>query len=268
MSTALALAATGAKGETFDQIKEALHLAGDKSIIVNQFTSLMSRLADPTLGTTLLRTANKIFIDKFANIKEKFNDTAINKFNAEVEHSDFTDKVGLASKINNWLNRNIERDSETIPSEVFNYDTRLVLANSICFKGSWRNPFNKQNTRAGNFHVNENQTKEVTFMTNQNHYRYGELPDFGAKVVELPYANSDVNFLIILPNEVSGLVTIAHKLKDHNLKTIIQKLSDEYVNVTIPKFSLQFSFMLNEFLKIVRKPISDKFNKYPNNTDF
>lgn len=65
--------------------------------------------------------------------------------------------------------------------------TALVLVNAVYFKGQWKKKFNPTLTRDIPFHVNENKVVNVPTMYRQGSYKYGELPELNARMIEIPY---------------------------------------------------------------------------------
>lgn len=82
-------------------------------------------------------------------------------------------------------------------------NTALVLVNAVYFKGNWENQFNAEHTRLGDFHVDENTTKQVPMMFRNGRYNNGMLEELDASYIELPYQvhkknNIRLFFLLLL----------------------------------------------------------------------
>lgn len=71
--------------------------------------------------------------------------------------------------------------------DVVDTNTRMVLLNAIYFKGNWAKEFKKKDTADRPFHLDANTQKIVPTMFLKSKFVYGELPELGAKFVELPY---------------------------------------------------------------------------------
>jgi len=73
-------------------------------------------------------------------------------------------------------------------ADMLNPFTRLVLVNTIYFKGEWRKKFDRENTRKEAFFLDDSKTVQVEMMSMSKSIEYGELPDMDAKVIALSYA--------------------------------------------------------------------------------
>ena len=59
--------------------------------------------------------------------------------------------------------------------------------NGIHFKSPWAKPFDPQDTRRTNFHLNSFSKVKVDMMTKEDQYAHGDLPELNAHAVVLPY---------------------------------------------------------------------------------
>lgn len=107
IAIALSLLSQGARGATFDEIKDGLHLCGDKNAIASEFIAWKTELLECTefdddrYGEPVVwQLANKIYVDTGYELKPEFKKSAGKRFNSEVELLNFDDKVSAAAKIN------------------------------------------------------------------------------------------------------------------------------------------------------------------------
>lgn len=82
----------------------------------------------------------------------------------------------------------------------------------------------------------------------ESSYNYGVLSDLDAAAIELKYSESDLAFLIILPNTKVGLSELETKLKDYDLTKVSDQLNQQKVKVAIPKFKVKFTVNLKNIL--------------------
>lgn len=127
--------------------------------------------------------------------------------------------------------------------------TRMVLVNAIYFKGNWTYQFDPKMTFKAPFYLNNDDSVEADFMKMKNHFKFGSLEDLDATSIELPYKDSNMSMLIILPNSRTGLSALERKLNTVDLEEVSKKLKSKEVNVEIPKFKIEFEVELNESLK-------------------
>lgn len=186
------------------------------------------------------------------SVKKTFNDVATKSFASEAQTLDFSASAESAATINGWVESNTNNKiKDLIKSDSLDGDTRMVLVNAIYFKGFWTYQFDPKNTFKAPFYLNDQDSVQTDFMKIKKHFKYGALPDLDATAIELPYKDSDISMLILLPNTRTGLSALEGKLNTIDLGEVSSKLWSQEVNVEIPKFKIEFDIELNEPLKKV-----------------
>lgn len=186
------------------------------------------------------------------SVKKSFNDIASKSFASQAQTLDFSQSGQSAATINGWVEENTNNKIKDLISEdSLDGDTRMVLVNAIYFKGFWANQFNSDDTFKAPFYTNDRDSVLVDFMKIKKHFKYGHLQELDATAIELPYKDSDISMMIILPNSRTGLSTLEGKLSQFDFGEISKKLYSQEVNVEIPKFKIEFDISLNEPLQKV-----------------
>lgn len=104
MSTALALLSQGAGGNTYEQLKQALHLGNDKSAVANQYFKCHEAL-EKNAGAATLSIANRIYVQEGNSLSKAFQEVATSKFKSGIESLNFVDAKRSADTINHSLKR-------------------------------------------------------------------------------------------------------------------------------------------------------------------
>ncbi|XP_073846038.1 antichymotrypsin-2-like isoform X7 [Musca autumnalis] len=247
IQTCIAMTRMGAAGDTAIEMDKGMGLTGQNEVaIADNYHNLLAQYEN----SHILKIANKIYVMKNYEVKEKFNELLTKKFFSSVDNIDFGKNVEAAKTINNWVEsktNNLIKD--LVSPNLLDEDTRLVLVNAIHFKGEWVHPFSEHATREKDFYLDETNTVKVPMMHISERFRYGEFPELDAKALEMPYKNSDLSMLIILPNSRTGLVDLEEKLKTVSLHDLTSKMSSNKVNVDLPKFKAEFEMELSDVLK-------------------
>lgn len=259
---ALALSLMGAAGKTASEIAGALHLQEiDITEIAEEYANLITCM-DPKLSI-----ANKMFVMTGCPVKLPFNYVATQKFRAEIQAMDFaTDSSSAAQVINTWIEnktnrslRNRIRPVECDPS------TRLVLVNTVHFRCLWLNAFSSNDTTRESFFHSETESTQIDTMFQVNKFKLGHLDKLDADGIILPYADSSLSMVILLPRTRSGLAVMNRSLKNMLLSEIIQQIRwVKRVKLRMPKFSAEFELKLEDLLK--KMGMTSMFDK--NSADF
>lgn len=247
----LTLLSEGAYDETYQQLVKGLHISSDKTAVANQYQNYLKQ-SQKNAGTAKFSVANKIFIKQDYQLNRTFQNVATNKFMSGVQPLNFDNSEQSTRTINNFVAKETDNKiTKLLSADQVGPSTRIVLVNAIYFNGNWTYQFNKQKSFQKQFTVSETQTAGTTFMTNINNYKYTELPDLGARAVELSYSNSSFGFVILLPNHKYGYSTFEQKLKKYDWTKLTANMQSQKVNLTIPKFTAEFSITMNDVLSKV-----------------
>lgn len=239
----------GAAGQTAEELDRGLQLISqDAKTLGESFLPLMSAYANS--NTT--RIANKIYVHQKYHLLDEYS-SLLNYFLSSVESVNFGNEVQAAGAINTWVEEKTNHlIKNLIDPESLNDDTRLVLVNAIYFKGKWKYSFNAKDTHPEDFYLNDKDVKSVPMMNIKNTFRYANLDNLDATALELPYENSDLSMVIVLPNKKTGLSQLEEKLRNIQLEQITDNLRSEKVRVKLPKFKAEFSIQLNDAFRLVK----------------
>lgn len=248
VASSLALLMQAANGSTFDELRDGLHLNGDKEMIAEQFNDFYSQLQQ-SVGSSSLSIANQIYIQQGREINRNFDELATTKFESGVEALNF-ENVEQSAEI---INRFVEEEThgkivDFVKPNSLDAGTAMFLVNAIYFKGIWETKFNKERTRPGNFFVGESLAIRTDFMSINKIFNFAKLKDLNASALQLKYANSTLSFVILLPNNRVGLPELEAKLHGYDLTSITRKMRPRKVDVTIPKFKIDYEIELNAIL--------------------
>lgn len=138
-----------------------------------------------------------------------------------------------------------------LPPDAVDAFTSAVLVNALYFKGKFKKPFTPESTMSDDFYLDQDSRVEVDMMYQEDKFMYIELPKVDARAVQLPFEDSNVSLLIILPNKKTGLLDLERNLQSIDLEGIESKMTMEDVEIALPRFSLEFDMDLKETLQQV-----------------
>ena len=255
IESALAMTFAGADGETRSETARVLHFPSDASVVSASFASLQHALEEMSTKTAelvkqskkfggpseaiTLAIANRIFAQKGYSFRESFLALVKQNYGAAFEPIDFTaDPSGATQRINQWVaDQTRNRIRDLIPAGALNETTRLVLANALYLKAPWADPFSEKTTKPEPFHVRGGAPVDVPMMRKMDrHFGYAKREGFAA--VSLPYTGNDLQFLVLLPDEVNGLGVLESKLTAETLAECA-KLETRDVDLHLPKFKIE-----------------------------
>lgn len=241
-------------GTTYDELRTGLHLFGDKVTLANEFPVYLDLLHRHVGSDSALSIANQIFVQNQYQLNTNFKTVVAQQFLSGIESLNFAESKASAAKINQFVEEKTNgKIKDFIAPDQLDATTRLLLINAIHFKGQWQQQFNKSKTVRGNFYINETETVPVDFMTAKEYFHSANLIALNARALELKYAHSNYSFMIILPDNRTKLHELESKLKYVNLAEVSAQMSYDELEITIPKFTIEYEIKLNDVLKNVSR---------------
>ncbi|KAL1533359.1 NADH:ubiquinone reductase (H(+)-translocating) [Salvia divinorum] len=252
----LSMIAAGSNGSTRTQLLNYL-----KSERVENLNSLYSQIAATVFadgshaGGPLLSANNGLWVDQSLTFKPSFRDIVYNSYKAVAQHADFQNQPEEArQEVNAWCEKEtIGLIKEILPPDSITRFSRLILANTVYFKGTWKQTFNANLTTEGDFHILNGSSVRTPFMTNRNMQCVRAFDGF--KVLGLSYQQGSdkrgFSMYIYLPDAKDGLPSLTERICsepgfiDSHLPYSAVTL-DEFL---IPKFKIGFEFEASCVLK-------------------
>ena len=264
ISAALAMTYAGARGQTEQEMAEAMHFVLSQEQLHPAFNWLDQELAQRGEGARgkddkgfRLNVVNAIWGQKDYEFMVDFLDTLAENYGAGLRILDFiNDPEESRITINDWVSDQTEdRIKDLIAPGVIDSLTRLVLTNAIYFNAAWADQFSTGQTADGVFHLLDGNTVTVPMMRQTASFGYAEGDNY--QVVELPYDGHELSMVIMLPDD-GHLAEFEASLDYQQVRDIIAHLEVPRVDLAMPKFEFESSFSLAEALSTMG--MSDAFS--------
>jgi serpin B len=248
ISLALAMVYTGAYGATEGQIASALHFALTPYDLLPVFGALHSQLVRRGTRNFQLRLANSLWWQEGYTLRQAYLSILRRRFGATVESLDFsTAPEKSRNTINEWVSRqSTGKIKELLPQGSITSLTRLVLANAIYFRATWKERFNADFTSNSPFHLLDGRQVIVPMMEQITPFAYTATHEVQA--VELPYIGERFSMVVLLPAR-GKFEDFASSLTADRVASILEHLSIQMVQVYMPRFEFPSSFELSSALQ-------------------
>jgi serpin B len=267
LSETLAMVWLGARGETARQMARVLHLPAAESDVAAGFHAFGRRVAAiRSGGKAELDVASALWPQAGEPLRARYVALLRDGFGAVPQPVDYARAPGRAVEtINAWVaGRTRDRIRDLLPPDAVDRSTRLVLANAVYFKGTWKVPFEKALTRNAPFQTAPGRTVTAPFLHGSP--RAGYLDAGAAQVLELPYEGDDLSLVVLLPRAADGLAALEDSLSAARLSGWLSAAgrARQAVEVILPRFRLESGFTLKGAL--VSLGMTDAFD--PSRADF
>lgn len=257
ISSALAMTAMGAAGETKSEMDKVLHFNSDSAILASSFSSLNKQLttshaSQDALPQLLL--ANGLWLQKGFSVLPAFTSTLSKDFQTAVNYADFKQDPDSARKaINQWvLEKTHNKIKDLFPDNSLDSNTRLVIASAIYMQAQWTKLFKKSMTTKKTFHLTKESKVDVEMMTQTSDYPLLVNETFA--LIEIPYAVEEeqdpaLTLLILLPKDIEGISAIENSGIGNRLQEWMKLMESQHVELTLPKFKIEEKMSLKEILQ-------------------
>ncbi|KAA0065279.1 serpin-ZX-like [Cucumis melo var. makuwa] len=252
----LSLVAAGSSGFFLDQLLSFLKFSSLHQL--NQFAAQIASivLADgSSSGGPRLAFPNGVWVEQSLPLKHSFEHLVHNVYKANLCPVDFRTKFNeVTSEVNSWAERHTNGlITDILPNGSVTRLTRLILANALYFKGSWKQKFKPSETQNQEFHLLNGTTIEVPFMSSQEEQYIAAFDGF--KVLALPYQQGfdqrHFSMYFFLPDAKDGLPSLIQKLNSQS-GFIDNHIPYNRVRVgkfKVPKFKFSFELEVSDTLK-------------------
>jgi serine protease inhibitor len=253
INSALAMTFAGADGETRTEMARVLHFPNGGDVPAS-FSALQNSLEEMSAKTAelvkeskkfggpsepiTLSIANRLFAQKSYHFREAYLSLVKQNFGGAFEPLDFvTDPAAATQRINKWVaEQTRDRIRDLIPGGALDKTTRLVLANALYLKAPWASEFSQKATQREPFFVRGAPVDVPMMRKTDKNFGYARREGF--TVVSLPYAGNDLQFVVLLPDDINGLRELESKLSADVLASCA-KLEKRDVDLYLPKFKLE-----------------------------
>jgi len=254
IDSALAMTFAGADGETRSEMARVLHFPNGGDVPAS-FSALQQSLEQMSAKTAELvkdskkfggpsepinlNIANRLFAQKSYDFRQAFLLLVKQNYGAAFEPIDFSENPAAAAQhINKWVaDQTHDKIRDLIPADALNKLTRLVLANALYLKAPWADAFSDKTTQPEPFFVRGGGPVDVPMMRKRSE-RFGYARREGFTVISLPYVGDDLQFVVLLPDDINGLHELESKLTA-DILVGCAKLEQRDVDLHLPKFKLQ-----------------------------
>ncbi|CAN7115158.1 unnamed protein product [Brassica rapa subsp. narinosa] len=229
-----------------------------RSYSMDELKAVFSEIATMVLadgsasGGPKISNVNGVWMEQSLGVDPSSKDLFENFFKATCALVDFRFKAEeVRAEVNAWASSHTNGLIKVIlPPGSVTSDTDSIFGNALYFKGTWEQKFTKSLTRHFDFHLLNDKSVSVPFMTNHKKQYVEQYSDF--KVLKLPFrqsgdTNRQYSMYFYLPDAKDGLNSLVKRVASSSstLGFLDSHTPIKQVEVgvfRIPKFKIDFGF--------------------------
>ena len=236
--SALAMAESGARGETLAQMEQATGMGADELTDMLQAYGALA-------GDGPLRTANSVWLrdSEGLSVEDDFLETCGGRLGAQVFSAPFDNST--VADVNAWVS---EKTNEMIPQMLsqISDSARVLLVNALAFDGGWEDPFDSALVSPDTFTCEDGTEQDVTMMHSaEDSYLESELATGFVK----PYEGYDYAFVGLLPAEGVSVGELLASLDGDALEELLTPVAGAAAEIGLPKFTSSYETELTDALR-------------------
>ncbi|KAM4853063.1 alpha-1-antitrypsin [Thomomys bottae] len=247
IAVALAMLSLGTKGSTHSEILEGLSFnitEISEADIHAAFQNLLHTLNRPS-SQLQLTTGGGLFVDKRLKLLEPFSKDVKDLYQSEAFATDFTDPEEAKKQINKYVEKGTQGKITDLVSAL-DKDTVLVLVNYILFKGKWEKPFNPEQTKESDFHVDETTVVKVPMMHKIGWFRIHYCNKLSSWVLQMDYLGN-ASTIFFLPDQ-GKMSHLEATLTTDIVRKFLRKNDKSVTEIYFPRLSISGTYDLKTVL--------------------
>ncbi len=242
----LAMLANGAKGETFSEIVNALHIGTASVNDLNEFYKTVSAGLTTADSKVSLKLANAIWTANTITPHTSYIDALENNYSAKAESIDFGSPNALAT-INKWVNDVTGGKINKLFKQI-DPSSSICIVNAMVFEGKWAHRFVTKAAQNTSFKNWENEQEQCIMMNGT--FDAGIAKQDDANMLELDYGNGSFVMDVILPKDGNKINDFVANLTTERINNYISAVKPTgSVVVQLPKFEAKYNLNLIELLQ-------------------
>jgi len=221
---------------------------------INQANAVLRQILEGLAPQVQLGIANSLWLKHGQVFKPEFVQRGQDFYDAEIANFGSDD----APVINGWVSDKTQGKITNLITDMDVTLSILMLINAIYFKGNWTTPFDRAQTREGDFTLLDGRRKKLLMMSKSGGYRLQDnalkpvrclyYQGTGFQAISLPYGSAQVSMYIFLPDKESSLAEFQQQLIVENWNRWMSDLAETPGKIVLPRFKVEYKVELKDAL--------------------
>ncbi|CAL8315208.1 unnamed protein product [Lota lota] len=245
VSAALAMLASGCRGETQQQLLSALSLG---SLDPQQIPGLFQALQNNITGDRVfpLNQGLAFFPSQAFSLAPSYMGLIETQFGGKAQSLSYASQQEAVDSINSWA---LSQTADQVKDVVGNLDTqtKLLLVSVAYYQTQFSFVFNASLTQDERFYVNRYQIVQVPMMFHSGKHLLAYDSSLHLGLLKLPMAGGAA-MLVMLPDENISVTSVEEELTAQRFQGWLRKLKKTKLEVQLPRFLLERACSLQDVL--------------------
>ena len=127
--------------------------------------------------------------------------------------------------------------------------SRLNIYSTLHLNSAWMDPFNSIHTFSDRFFNQNGKISRILFMARSTYVNTSILANRDLQLVEIPFEDNQFGLIMIYSSQRYTLHEMLFNAKSDELNSAVRNLTRKFINVRIPRFTVDRQFTIQELLK-------------------
>lgn len=241
--SSLMILANGTNGDSQKEIFDFIAKSYNSDAkTVEEFNELHKKISNNICNldkTTTLSFNNALWVNESdnGNIIQSFQSALTQNFMADMFPVNDLASKNTMDNINQWFGNNTSGLIKKFLKNPLPKDTKMYLGSSLYYKGQWKIPFDRSNTKKENF-TNIDGSQSTVDMMNAEQKLNAAIFN-GGKLTILPFGNGAFKLAIILPEEGHTFKECMEVLKTREFLKVSTATNKYLIKIKLPKINIE-----------------------------
>jgi serpin B len=238
LDTALGMTYAAARGETADEMRDALAIEGEDTAFHAALGALLADIGGEHARGYTLRAANGFFGSEDVAFAPDFTSLMSDTYAAAMESVPFRrDPEAARTRVNDFVAGATQgRIEELVPSGRVDVLTLAILVNAVHFEAPFATAFDPELTSDAPFLLEDGTEIAHPLMTQKGELLSAEDADFA--LVELDYADAEIAFDVLVPHQRGALAELEPALTLERVESLLASAERQTLVLGLPRFEL------------------------------
>lgn len=238
ISSALSTTYAGAKGATAKAMRTQMHFGKNNPKFHQAYGRALITLQTQSSEGPALKIANSMWLQQEYDIEKAFEEMIKWAYGITPDKLNFKESPADAVIA---INKKVsEQTNNEIPALLNKLDnsTRFVITNAVFFEGQWAMQFG-EHLHEDTFTLASKEEIQANYMRQENCFNMGQ--DDNKKFVLMPYRNSHLAALVVVPNDGTTIYDLDASLNAEAIFSMMGMMETKKLDLALPKFKIETS---------------------------
>ena len=190
---------------------------------------------------------------KYLELSYPIEDELTSNYNVQVNRYDFFNEHDYNRALNDsyrLIRQHTKNQLNQFSLQYLPKDaSRLNIYSTLHLQSNWLDAFNSIHTYSDRFYNHNGKLTNILYMSRNTYVNVHTLVNRDLQLIELPLEDNQLSMIIIYSSQRYALSEMLFSTKNDELNNAIKNLTRKYINIRIPRFTVDRQLTIQQLLK-------------------